>query len=223
MIYSLYALTKLSVSCLKFIYDMELNFRPAILVLLIITLTSCISNSTINGVAHIDKSPAIESSASSDTYPSDMNPETYQPSDEEITTRFTSCMRNHGFDTPDPELNADGTINWAPIKQSISQDPKFKGKDSQTLDDCLPLLEEATFSQDRPRENEIEIQDNLLQFAQCLRDNGIDVPDPDFSNGTRAAMKPIIQDIEIKSSKIQKSLDSCNSLVFGLNPRMKPK
>ena len=48
-----------------------------------------------------------------------------QLTDEEITTKFVICMRGHGFDIPDPELNSDGTIRFAQIRQSIAQDPKF--------------------------------------------------------------------------------------------------
>ena len=28
-----------------------------------------------------------------------------------------------------------------------------------------------------------EMQDKMLEFAKCMRDNGVDFPDPDFSGG----------------------------------------
>ena len=91
--------------------------------------------------------------------------------DEEITTNFTVCMRDHGFNIPDPELNADGSINWAPLKESIDQDPKYAAKSKEAYEDCLPLLEGATFSKKESPEDEIELQDNLLKYAKCLSPN----------------------------------------------------
>ena len=80
-------------------------------------------------------------------------------------------MRDHGFNIPDPELNADGSINWAPLKESIDQDPKYAAKSKEAYEDCLPLLEGATFSKKESPEDEIELQDNLLKYAKCLSPN----------------------------------------------------
>ena len=136
--------------------------------------------------------------------------------DEEITTNFAACLREHGFSVPDPELNRDGTVNLGAVKQGISQDSRYQTRTGKkALDDCLPLLQEATFVQERSSEDEIELQDNLLKFAQCLRDNGIKVGDPDFSNGVRASMKTLYQTLKGAKSNVERNVDLCSERIFG--------
>ena len=123
-------------------------------------------------------------------------------------------MRDHGLDVPDPELNADGSINWEAIKQAFGQEPK-NGRSSKALEECLPLLERATFSEKEAAEDEIELQDDLLAFAQRLRNEGIDVPDPEFSGDPRAGMTEVKQVLKGANAKVERSFDLCNELAFG--------
>ena len=72
-------------------------------------LTACMeceSSESDQGVASLNQAlamPVVQND----------NEVSLQPTDEEITTEFTSCMRDQGFSVADPELNADGTINIA--------------------------------------------------------------------------------------------------------------
>ena len=43
---------------------------------------------------------------------SDINQNTENLSDEDMTTEFTNCIRGCGFGISDPTVNADGTIDW---------------------------------------------------------------------------------------------------------------
>ena len=200
-------------------------------VLLLLISISCNSTKSSSGVAQIDETEiqsrsknqsGLKSNDSkqptSDANTLKLGSHDTQLTDEEITTRFTSCMRDHGFDTPDPELNADGTVNFDALRISISEDPKFDIQSRETINafqKCIPLLEGATFARNRSQEDELEFQDNLLQFAQCLRDNGVDVPDPDFSNGTRAAMGSLFQKVDTTNSRVQESMELCRSSFTG--------
>ena len=140
-----------------------------------------------------DKAAASESA--DDENAGDENKET----DEEIATRFAECMRGKGFNTADPEVNADGTINMGSLRQSIFNDPKFD-RSNQTamnaLRECVPILREGTFSQTRTQEDIVELQDSMLKFAQCLRDRGVDVPDPDFSDGVRGGFRSMFENLD---------------------------
>ncbi len=137
--------------------------------------------------------------------------------DEEITTIFTECMRDNGFSIPDPVLDADGTVKTLELRKSLAETPDFNRSNQKTqkaLEDCVPLLEGATFFRSRPAEDEIELQDNILEFAECLRNNGVKVPDPDFSDGSRASMGTIIQNLQGADSRIEKILDRCTEASF---------
>ena len=191
---------------------------------------SCSSGQSDRSVAQIDESHVLKTSSKSGMRPTtpvpsksdaatlDKNTDTSEFTDEEIATLFTTCIRDHGFNVPDPELNADGTVKWGGLKDSFDQDPAFdleKRRGSQALDDCLPLLEGITVTKDESLEDKIQLQDDMLTFAQCLRDGGLDVPDPDFSDGPRASMKPIIDDLKGSGSRVQNIIDSCTEYIFG--------
>lgn len=139
-------------------------------------------------------------------------------SDEEIVTDFSSCMREQGWDIPDPELNADGTINLRAMLSKVWQTPGFGANNANTresLNACLPILQNIGFAGQRTTENEIELEDNLLEFAACLRNKGLAVPDPDFSLGGRAAMRPLIQELDLDNPEIQEHLAFCREEAFG--------
>ena len=181
----------------------------------LLIVTACFNaGQSSAGVAKIDKAQLIDdartSNIESDARSEPLVEPTDEPempgvvdedgnlSDEEITTKFTTCMRDHGFNIPDPVLNADGTVDQSALRQSIAEDPKFDFRSAETrtaFQDCLPLLQGATFTGGVSPEDEIELQDNLLNFTQCLRDNDIDVPDPDFSDGVRSSMGSVFQAI----------------------------
>jgi len=138
--------------------------------------------------------------------------------DEDITTDFTTCMRKNGFSIPDPELNADGTVDTVALRESVIQDPKFNWQDPKTqeiLGECLPLLQGATFAQEASAEEQVEFQDNLLKFAECLRSDGVPVSDPDFSGGTRSAITSMFAGIDTQDTKIQASIATCREVYFG--------
>ena len=211
-------------------HDQRLILVLVCFVLLTGILASCSRGQSNAGVARIDEQqisePVIESATRSDTLsdtveasasdtgvPHD-NPDTSKLTDEAITTRFTACLRDYGFNIGDPELNADGTVNLRGLRQSLFQDTKFQTKGATALENCLPLLQGATFAQPPSPEDQIEFQDTLLKFAQCLRNQGLDVPDPDFKNGARAGMASILQGINSQSRMVEESMLACRESIF---------
>ena len=141
-----------------------------------------------------------------------------QLTDEDVSTKFTSCMRDHGFNIPAPEVYADGTVNLGSIKQNISRDPNYDlngQKTKRAFEECVPLLGEANFSKQKPAENEIELQDKLLKLAECIRSHGLQVADPDFSGGNRENIKSNLQNIKGPDSKVERTIKLCSDQTFG--------
>jgi len=189
-------------------------YRPIIgIVCLLALLTiaaSCSPSESNPGVAHIDDSrpPAIRDSVSVDNS---------GLTDEEITTLFTNCMRDNGYDVSDPELNADGTIDFQELRANFAQiigDADNPQRATAAVGACRPLLAGATFTQPLSDEDEIEVQDRILELAQCLRDNGIDVSDPDFSVGSRASIQLMLQQANVNVAKNQEAIQSCAQTAF---------
>lgn len=114
-------------------------------------------------------------------------PETADLSDEERLLAFAECMRENGVDFPDPVVEADGTVTFGlrpgggggglQRLGEIGRDPDLPA----ARDACGGLLEGLAFGPGQGGFDLIELQDALLEFARCMRDNGVDMGDPDLS------------------------------------------
>ena len=79
-------------------------------------------------------------------------------------------------------------------------------------DICLPLLQDFTKTTSDSAENEEELKDKLLEYAKCLREKGLNVSDPDFSD--RADMKDFLLDLG-NSPKVKRIEEECLQIVWG--------
>jgi hypothetical protein len=101
---------------------------------------------------------------------------------EDAMLEFTECMREHGVEMPDPEVRGGGGGGFA-ITNEVNG-PEDAEEFEAAQEACGDILDDA-FG-DRPQlspEEEAEMRDNMLAFAECMRDHGIDMPDPEFSSG----------------------------------------
>jgi hypothetical protein len=98
-------------------------------------------------------------------------------------------MRQHGVDMPDPTFtdNGNGGGGFA-IRQAGPGAVGARPADAtlqaaQTA--CQPIMDKA--QQDMPRpspQEQAKMRDQALKFAKCMREHGVDMPDPTFdSNG----------------------------------------
>jgi hypothetical protein len=91
-------------------------------------------------------------------------------SDEDKMREFTKCMRDHGIDMPEPD--ADGRITMQATGPDSGPDSdKMKKADEA----CKPLLPNGG----KPKQMSPEDLDKARQQAKCMRDHGVDMPDPD--------------------------------------------
>jgi hypothetical protein len=130
---------------------------------------------------------------------------------------FTRCMRDNGVDIGDPSVDAEGNASL-----------DFSGIDLGSLDEesvaaaqtaCSEQLEGATLGFDLGDPTELE--DMALEFARCMRANGYDLDDPDFSglgNSRGQAGGPggnPFGDVDFSDPAFQSALDSCRDVLAG--------
>ncbi|MDQ4053822.1 MAG: hypothetical protein M3237_14125 [Actinomycetota bacterium] len=97
---------------------------------------------------------------------------------EEQALEFAQCMRENGVpDFPDPQVDG-GRITMGGPGGGDQIDPEAAEK---AMEACEELAPRGGGNFD-PEERQ-EMQDAFLDYAQCMRDNGYDMPDPDFSDG----------------------------------------
>ena len=140
---------------------------------LMVAVTACGGGSDPSGVASLDEVDPVDPGTSEQVEEVDV---------EEATLAFTACLRDQGLDVEDPTFDGEGgfVFNFGEVR-SAGQDGE-RGPDDAfraALDECSPLMEGVggRFNQT----DRTEIEDSLLALAQCLRAEGLDVPDPDFS------------------------------------------
>lgn len=96
---------------------------------------------------------------------------------DEAFREYTACMREQGVEMPDTQTEG-GVIS---IGGGNAVD--FEAFEEAAAE-CEPILEAAFGEFELSPEQEAEMMDQELAFAQCMRDNGVDWPDPSGDNGT---------------------------------------
>jgi hypothetical protein len=119
--------------------------------------------------------------------------------------RLQECLRENGLDIPSGGTPDPGAFD------DIDQDQL-----QEAMDACEDLQQEA-FGE--AGVDQSEIQDQLARFTQCMRDEGIDVPDIRPGEGPAAGGAEIDQD----DPEVQAALEQCqDQLPQGLGAGQTP-
>lgn len=134
------------------------------------------------------------------------------PSDEEALLAFSACMREHGLeDFEDPDIGADGDVRFGfrDLAATADVDRETVGAAMDACRGHLDGLAIGPGSGDRT-----EIEDQLYEFAACMRDNGYDMPDPDFTGEPGQGAAGPFGEIDPDDPSFRSALESCED-VFG--------
>jgi hypothetical protein len=168
---------------------------PAALTALVLALAlaACGSSPDSDGVASLDGSSGTETNASAATTEQDP---------EEAALEFAKCMREHGIDVPDPGPNGEMRLTIGPGQEA---------KMEKAQEACGHLMENA-----RPRlteEQQSVMQDAMLAFAKCMREHGIDMPDPEFGEGGRVTQRARRGQLDPDSAKFREAQKACEPIM----------
>ena len=142
-----------------------------------------------NGVVTIDSTTATTIAIESVTF-------------EEGVLSFAQCMREEGLDFPDPSFDIDGNPDFGDV--SIENQDEFE----EAFDNCEDILRQALPEQfDLDPEVEAALIDSSLEFSQCMRDQGIDFPDPKPGEFGFFAFRDA--DIDFQSEEVQEAFEIC--------------
>jgi hypothetical protein len=98
--------------------------------------------------------------------------------DEAAVLEFAECMRDGGIDFPDPVVDPDGNLGFD-LMAMRDLGEVDQSELEAAFEPCALLLEFVSFGFERIFE--ADFQDDLIAFSACMRENGFDMPDPDFS------------------------------------------
>src|SRR5215207_5932255 len=111
--------------------------------------------------------------------------------------RLERCLRENGVDVPEPQA---GRRTVMRVDASTMRGAMQKCRKYQ----------EAAFGAVTPEQRE-EFRDAAAKFAACMRQNGVDVPDPQTSRGdeTQAAPRAGVTRVEMESPKTRAAMKKC--------------
>ncbi len=98
---------------------------------------------------------------------------------EQAILDFVTCLRDNGLDIPDPQFGPDGPRFADP---SVMAGIDLGSTDFlDAMEACEDLL--AALQPEIDPEQQAEQNEQLLGFAECMRREGVDFPDPDPVRG----------------------------------------
>ena len=165
----------------------RLALVPAAIVLSALSLAGCGDGKKVDSsVASGGGSPAASASAEGNA----------PISGQDAQLQFAQCMRQHGVNVPDPQPGQPARVTDTKASQATLE---------AATKVCQPLLQ-AGGGQINP--NDPAVQDALVKFTKCMREQGVNMPDPG-ANGQMQIPTGVSQD------KLQAAQQKCQQYMPG--------
>src|SRR6056300_905284 len=128
---------------------------------------------------------------------------------EDAQLLLARCLRENGYDITDPKNGESLRSVIGPIL--LAADQKGREELQETIQTCaeensIPLGGSAEF--ENP-EAVADLLDTQLEFAQCLRENGIEIEDPSAESPLRPLLIELVQSGQYLQTQIQEASDTC--------------
>ena len=101
---------------------------------------------------------------------------------EQVMLDFASCLRDNGVEIEDPTVDSEGNVRFGGFRGAAEQGEVDRDVVRAAMDECEEYLEGIALGRGGGEFDLTELQDTLLDYAACMRANGFDMPDPDFSH-----------------------------------------
>jgi hypothetical protein len=115
--------------------------------------------------------------------------------------KYARCMREHGIDMPDPQPGPTGLRKLMTDSELRSQ-PGYQDASDACRKHLTSLASQITPDQKR------EMQQARLDFARCMRGEGIDVPDPQPGAGPNGG-GGLLGKLDQDDPRVQRAMDKC--------------
>ena len=180
------------------------KYLNTFLLLLFVLFSACSSSDESQGVVSTND-------LSSDTTVTTITEEVVEEvvSVEDAQLLLARCLRGNGYDIKDPKNDESLQSVLQPV--FLAADQKGREELFDTIQTCaeennIPLGGSAEF------ENPEAVADSLdtqLEFAQCLRENGIEIEDPSSESPLRPLLVELVQSGQYLQTQIQEAADIC--------------
>ena len=170
-----------------------------------LVVAACSAGSGASGVATLEDTAedraAIQGQADDGT--------ASEVTQEEALLEFAACMRENGVeDFEDPSLSADGGVGFT-FRGGVDGADIDREVIRAAMETCREELDGVALGPGGGDFDLTEIQDQLIAFAACMRDQGVDMPDPEIG-GEPGAGGPF-GDVDFEDPDVQAAMEICQA------------
>lgn len=128
-------------------------------------------------------------------------------SSEDAQLIMAECLRENGFEIQDPSGSGGLREQLGPIaenreeREALLEQVRLCAEENN-----LPLFSETGFED--PEVIAARLDDEL-KIAQCLRENGFEVQDPNTETGLRELLRPLIMSGQYDNEEIRTTIETC--------------
>ena len=188
------------------------KYSIIILMLIFVLISACSSSEDSQGVV---STKDLSSDTTVTTIVEEVAEEVVSVEDAQLL--LAKCLRENGYDIKDPKNDESLQSLLRPV--FLAADQKGREELFETIQTCanennIPLGGTADF------ENPEEVADTLdteLEFAQCLREKGIEVEDPNAERPLRSILISLVQSGQYLEDQIRQTAGECFD-ELGLEP-----
>ena len=185
-------------------YKTMKKYSNTLLLLLFIFSLACSSSGDSEGVVSVND---LSNETTVTTIEEEVVEEVVSIEDAQLL--LARCLRENGYDITDPKNGESLQSVVGPLWLASNQ----KGRQElvESIQTCaeendIPLGSTAEF--ENP-EVVADLLDTQLEFAQCLRENGIEIEDPSAESPLRPLLVQLVTSGEYLQTQIQEAADIC--------------
>ena len=180
------------------------KYSTNVLLTIFVLISACSSSDDSQGVISVNN---LSSDTTVATITEEVDQEIISPEDAQLL--LARCLRENGYDITDPKNDESLQSVLRPV--FLAADQKGREELFETIQTCadendIPLGGTADF------ENPEEVADTLdteLEFAQCLREKGIEVEDPNAERPLRSILVGLVQSGQYLEDQIREAAGEC--------------
>ena len=191
------------------------KYLTILLLLILVLISACSSSDDSQGVISTNDLSSDTTVTTVTTIEEEAAEEVVSIEDAQLL--LARCLRENGYDITDPKNDESLQSVLRPV--FLAADQKGREELFETIQTCadendIPLGGTADF------ENPEEVADTLdteLEFAQCLREKGIEVEDPNAERPLRSILISLVQSGQYLEDQIRQTAGECFD-ELGLEP-----
>lgn len=128
--------------------------------------------------------------------------------------QWAGCMRENGANVPDPQIDSNGMVRIGPDPEDANRPSEAAmAKASKACDEYLKEMVAGAGQKPSP-EQQAEMEGKALEFARCMREHGIEMPDPQIG-GEGGGVELTLDADELNSPAFKRAEKACGSPLGG--------